>query len=172
MEQDEVTKIYKKIGFAAVAAMALASLQAHGQDIGANRSIVRNEAVQYLSPEQVTVPAGKPTPVNLHFKIAPGLHINSHTPSEDYLIPTTFSIPGDTGVKLDKAIYPAGADLVLPIDPKTKLSVYTGEFVIQARIIAAPGNHLVEATLHFQACNESQCLPPKTIPVAIDVMGK
>ena len=46
------------------------------------------------------------------------------------------------------------------------------EFVIQARIVAAPGNHLVEAKLHFQACDKNICLPPKTIPVAIDVIGK
>jgi len=50
--------------------------------------------------------------------------------------------------------------------------VYTDEFVIQARIVAAAGNHLVEAKLHFQACDKSICLPPKTIPVAIDVIGK
>jgi hypothetical protein len=110
--------------------------------------------------------------VSLHFRIAPGLHINSNTPREDYLIPTTFSIPDGSGVKLKYTGYPAGTDIVLPIDPKTKLNVYTGEFIIQARIVAPPGNHLVEGKLHFQACNNSQCLPPKTIPVAFDVIGK
>ena len=75
-------------------------------------------------------------------------------------------------MRLDKATYPAGVDLTLPADPKTKLSVYTGEFAIQARIVASPGNHLVEAKLRFQACDQAQCLPPKTIPVAIDVIGK
>jgi hypothetical protein len=60
----------------------------------------------------------------------------------------------------------------LPIDPKTKLSVYTGEFAIQVRIVATPGNHLVEARLRYQACDQTQCLPPKTITVPIDVIGK
>ena len=129
-------------------------------------------AVQYLFPEQVTVEAGKPSPVALHFRIAPGLHINSNTPREEYLIPTEFSIPDSSGVKLKDAGYPAGTDITLPIDPKTKLSVYTGEFVIRVRIVAPAGNHLVEGKLHYQACNESQCLPPKTIPVAFDVIGK
>ena len=59
-----------------------------------------------------------------------------------------------------------------PLDPSTKLSVYTGEFTIQAKIVAAAGNHLVEAKLHFQACDKNACMPPKTIPVAIDVIGK
>lgn len=153
----------------------MAALVAQGQVFtGAqNRSsVVKADAVQYLFPEQVTVPAGKASPVALHFRIAQGLHINSHTPSDDYLIPTSFSIPDSAGVKLETANYPVGTTISLPIDPKTKLSVYTGEFVIQARIVATAGNHLVQGKLHYQACNESQCMPPKTIPVAIDVIGK
>ncbi len=150
----------------------LASLSFCGISFGQNRSLIKTEAVQYLFPEQVTVAAGKPAPVTLHFRIASGLHINSHTPSEDYLIPTDFSIPDGAGVRLDKAVYPAGVDITLPSDPKTKLNVYNGDFAIQARIVSTPGNHLIEAKLHYQACNETQCLPPKSIPVAIDVIGK
>ena len=75
-------------------------------------------------------------------------------------------------MRLEGATYPAGTDFTLPIDPKTKLSVYTGEFTIQARIVAEPGNHLVEARLRFQACDNNACMPPKTITVPIDVIGK
>jgi DsbC/DsbD-like thiol-disulfide interchange protein len=132
----------------------------------------RSEAVQYLYPEQVTVPAQKSTKVELHFRIAPGLHINSHSPKDQYLIPTSLSLPAESGVKLDSAIYPAGADFVLPADPKTKLSVYTNEFIIDARLIVQPGDHLVQAKLHYQACDQAQCLPPRTITVPIDVIGK
>jgi len=152
--------------------MVIASFSVCGQSFGQNRSLIKVEAVQYLFPEQVTVAAGKPAPVTLHFRIASGLHINSHTPSDDYLIPTDFSIPEGGGVRLDKAIYPAGVDITLPSDPKTKLNVYNGDFAIQTRIVSTPGNHLIEAKLHYQACNETQCLPPKSIAVAIDVIGK
>ena len=161
-----------KLGSAMALFIAFTAFAAHSQTFGESRSLVKDDAVQYLFPEQVTVVAGKASPVNLHFRIAPGLHINSHAPSEDSLIPTTFSIPEDKTVKLESATYPAGAALTLPSDPKTKLSVYTGEFAIQTRIVATPGNHLVEAKLRYQACNQSQCLPPRTIPVAIDVIGK
>jgi hypothetical protein len=75
-------------------------------------------------------------------------------------------------VRLDGAAYPPGADFALPLDPKTKLSVYSGEFTIQARIVAAPGDHLVEARLRYQACDNNACMPPRTITVAIDVIGK
>jgi|CZKL01.1.fsa_nt_gi hypothetical protein len=136
------------------------------------RSLAKVEAVEYLYPEQVTIPSGKTTAVALHFRIADGLHINSHTPSENYLIPTEFSVPSESGVRLKTATYPAGINFTLPLDPQTKLNVYTGEFTIQTRLVATAGDHLVEAKLHYQACDKSACMPPKTIKVPIDVIGK
>ena len=157
---------------AAGLAIALGALMALGQVDSASRLALNGSAVEYLFPEQVTVAAGKASDVALHFRIGQGLHINSHTPKDEYLIPTTFSIPDGLGVRLEEASYPAGTEFTLPADPATKLSVYTDEFVIQARIVAEAGNHVVEAKLHFQACDKSVCYPPKTIPVAIDVIGK
>ena len=153
-------------------ALGLGTLSALGQTDSTSRSLVNGAAVEYMFPEQVTVAAGKPSDVALHFRIAQGLHINSHMPKDEFLIPTTFSIPDGLGVRLDKVSYPDGKEFTLPLDPTSKLSVYTDEFVIQTRIVAAAGNHLVEAKLHFQACDKNVCLPPKTIPVAIDVIGK
>ena len=137
-----------------------------------NRQAVKPEAVQYLFPEQVRVTAGKTSPVALHFRIAPGLHINSHTPPDQYLIGTEFTLPEASGVRLDGADYPAGTDFRPDADPSMKLDVYTGEFTIQARIVATRGNHLVEASLRYQACDQNACMPPKTITVPIDVIGK
>jgi len=158
------------LGFAGLAAAI-----AHGQFVSKsprNDSPIKTEAVQYLFPAQVSVPAGKPSPVILHFRVAQGLHINSHTPSDQFLIPTDFSIPEGTGVRLGAATYPPGTIISLAFDPNTKLSVYTGEFAIQARIEATRGNHLVQAKLHYQACDQNQCMPPKTIDVPLDVIGK
>lgn len=157
---------------ASAALVTVASLFAQGQADSPTRSILNGAAVEFLYPEQVTVPAGKPSDVELHFRIAQGLHINSHKPKDEFLIPTTLSIPEGVGVYLSGANYPAGVDITLPLDHTTKLSVYTGEFTIQTRIVAAAGNHLIEAKLRYQACNNSSCMPPKTIPVAIDVIGK
>jgi hypothetical protein len=162
----------RRVRVAAILAFGIAALQAHAQTGGPGRSIPGQSAVEYLFPEQVTVAAGKASEVAMHFRIAQGLHINSHTPKEDYLIPTALSIPETSGVRLEQAIYPQGGDLTLPVDPKTKLSVYTGEFTIQARIVAKPGNHLVEAKLRYQACDKNACMPPKTITVPFDVIGK
>ena len=168
-------RFLKRVFIAIIAALAVSALAAHGQSLSSHaqsRSLLKTDAVMYLFPEQVSVPAGKPSQVALHFRIAPGLHINSNKPSDDFLIPTTFSIPDGSGVRLDSATYPAGTVMMLPVDPTTKLSVYTGEFIIQARILATSGNHLVQGKLHYQACDNNQCMPPKTIAVVIDVIGK
>jgi hypothetical protein len=153
-------------------ALGMGALPAWGQADSTSHSLLKGAAVEYLYPEQVTVTAGNASDVALHFRIADGLHINSHTPKDEYLIPTSFTIPEGAGVRLETANYPDGKEFTLPADPATKLNVYTDELVIQARIVATAGNHLVEAKLRFQACDKEVCMPPKTIPVAIDVIAK
>jgi hypothetical protein len=165
----------RKLGtrVAVALALGLAGLTVQAQMYGDSaRSMTKPAAVQYLYPEQITVPAGRPSTVTLHFRIAPGLHINSHTPTEEELIPTTLSIPASTGVRLEGAVYPPGAEFRLPLDPGTRLSVYMGEFTVQARLVATAGDHLVEARLRYQACDSNACLPPRTITAAIDVIGR
>ncbi len=162
-----------RAAFALALAFGLAGAPARAQlfhDSG--RLAAKPAEVQYLYPEQVTVAAGRPSSLELHFRVAPGLHINSHVPRGEYLIPTTFSIPEGSGVRLLDAIYPPGAEIALPLDPMTKLSVYSGEFRIRTRIVAAPGDHLVQARLRYQACDNNTCMPPRTIVAAIDVIGK
>ena len=164
-----------RIRIAALASLAIACTLTFGQEpltTAPRQSLVKTDSVEYLYPEQVTVPAGKASPVTLHFRIRQNLHINSHSPRAEYLIPTVFSIPENSSVRLADAAYPAGTDFTLPAAPDEKLLVYTGDFAIQAKIVASAGNHLVEAKLRYQACDQNQCLPPKTITVPIDVIGR
>jgi DsbC/DsbD-like thiol-disulfide interchange protein len=163
------SSVFGIVSFGLIALTAFAQVPSGA---GPTRSGAKAEAVQYLYPEQITVPAGKAAPVAMHFRVGQGLHINSHAPKDEFLIPTELSIPAASGVRLEAADYPAGTEFELPVEPGTKLVVYTGEFTIQARIVAQPGDHMVEARLHYQACDQNACLPPKTITVPIDVIGK
>jgi hypothetical protein len=137
-----------------------------------SKPAARPATVSYLFPEQVTVAADKPASVELHFKVADGLHVNSHTPHDEYLIPTTLKLPDTPGIRLAAVSFPDGKDFAFPGNPKEKLNVYTGEFVVHAQIVAAKGDHLIQANLHYQACNNNTCMPPHNIPVAIDVIAK
>jgi hypothetical protein len=154
-----------------VLAAASLSAQTPLSDLAA-RPAAKPPAVTYLFPEQISIAAGKPSPVDLHFKVAAGLHVNSHTPRSESLIPTTFKLPETPGVKVTRADFPPGDDFALSADPTDKLSVYTGEFVIHAEVVAAKGEYLVQATLRYQACSNDTCMPPHSITVAIDVIAK
>ncbi len=129
-------------------------------------------AVMYEYPEQVTVAAGKPAVVELHFRVRDGLHINSHEPREKSLIRTELIVVEPPGVKVSGVDFPAGTDYALKSLPNEKLSVYTGEVVLRAHVTAARGEHLIEAALRYQACDTDSCYPPKKAPVAFDVIAK
>ncbi len=165
---------FTKLFFAAAvlsAAFATAVCAQNLVNLNPGRSLPRTAVVQYLYPEQIHIKAGQSTPVALHFRVADGMHINSHTPSQYYLIPTTFTLPKDSKVRLESIHFPEGSNFTLPLDPKTRLSVYTGEFVVNTHFVSPAGDHLLEGKLHFQACNDTQCMPPETITVPIDVVA-
>lgn len=129
-------------------------------------------SVQYLFPEQITVEAGKPSTAELHFRIAPGLHINSHTPHTKFLIPTSLVVVEQPGIKVAAVNFPAGQEFSFPFSPDEKLSIYSDEFVLQTHLTATRGDHLLQGALRYQACDSNSCYPPKTIPVAIDVIAR
>ena len=128
--------------------------------------------VQFLYPEQVTVTAGKPSVVELHFRVNDGLHINSHTPREKSFIPTQLLVGEPAGVNVASVDFPAGTDYSPAFSPNDKLSVYSGEFVLRAHVTAERGDHLVQAGLRYQACDANSCYPPKTAPLALSVIAK
>jgi hypothetical protein len=130
------------------------------------------EMVSYLFPEQISIPAQKSTAVDLHFRVADGLHINSHTPREKSLIPTNLAVAETESLRVTAVDFPSGVDYSFAFDPSEKLSVYTGEFTLKAHISAPAGNHMLEGMLRYQACDTKSCYPPKTIPVAVNVIAK
>lgn len=128
--------------------------------------------VTLTSPQEVSIPAGKSAIVELRFTISPKLHINSHTPTSETLIPTRLAVTEVPGMKISAIDFPAGQPFTFAIDPTTKLDVYTGEFVLKAHVNAQPGSHLLEGVLRYQACDNAACYPPKTLPVAISVFAR
>jgi len=130
------------------------------------------QQVKFLYPEQVTIPAGKASLVELHFRVNDGLHINSHTPRVKSLIPTQLLVEEPEGLTLANVEFPQGVDYSPAFSPNDKLSVYTGDFVLKAYVTAQPGEHLVQGVLRYQACDANSCYPPKKAPVAVDIVAK
>jgi Disulphide bond corrector protein DsbC len=126
-----------------------------------------------MAPAVITVYRSKPGTVDLHFRIGQGFHVNSNTPSEEYLIPTTLKLEAPTDIIIGKVTYPAGKDMSFAFAPDQKLNVYSGDFAISVLVrplsSVLPGRYAVRGELRFQACDNAACYPPKKLPVGFDV---
>jgi hypothetical protein len=140
----------------------------HGIGFGAPKS---KQWVQMVSSPQVAVKATSPGPVDveLRFVIEQGLHINSHTPHSEFLIPTTLTLDKTLGVEIAQVKYPQGVDYHFEFSPKDALSVYTGEFAVVVRLHARAGHYAMHGQLHYQACDNKACNPPQTLPIQMDL---
>jgi DsbC/DsbD-like thiol-disulfide interchange protein len=138
-------------------------------DMPAPAAIVRPRAFVSLAP----VPRGKEFQVALAVDIAHGYHMNSHHPTDKYLIPTTLTPKLPTGFELLDTIYPAGRIEKFSFSPDKGLDVYSGSVTLKLRLIAhndAPiGAVTFPVTLRYQACNDTTCLPPVKVPVDVRV---
>ena len=150
------------------ALLATAALLAQPGSINAQS---KTSYVAYTDLTQ-TVAANRRSTIEVHFRVLPGYHVNSHTPTLDYLIPTALTVPAAAGVKPGEPAYPAGQPYTFSFDPKNKLSVYAGDFIVKLPVTAAPGTHSIEASLRYQACNNASCFAPKTLPVKISFTAK
>jgi hypothetical protein len=127
--------------------------------------------VTYQS-DQHDLEAGKREVVELHFRVAEGYHVNSHTPKSELLIPTALHLDSSTDVKALSAEYPAGTLYNFSFNPSEKLDVYTGEFTVRLPVVAQAGAHALTGSLHYQACDKAACYPPRSLPVQIAVTAK
>ena len=121
----------------------------------------------------VQVRAGSSASVEMDFRIGSEFHINSHQPKADYLIPTALKLNPPDQLTVADLKYPAGEEMTFPFSPNEKLSVYSGDFsinaVLKAPADAAAGSYPVKGELRFQACDHSACYPPRSIPVQFQV---
>jgi hypothetical protein len=121
----------------------------------------------------VSAQRAKQTKVTLNFRVAPGFHVNSNTPKDEFLIPTALKMDLPTDIVLRKIDYPDGQDVSFPFSPDNKLNVYSGDFAITLMVhplaSVLPGRYAMRGLLRYQACDNAQCFPPKTLPIIFDV---
>jgi DsbC/DsbD-like thiol-disulfide interchange protein len=159
-----------RIGLLMVAVVAVGG-GLTAQQPGTLSSPVKAAYVTYAEEPQV-VKAGKAAVLELHFKVKDGFHVNSHTPKSELLIPTAITLKAADGVKASEVVYPAGTAYSFSFEPKEKLDVYTGTFTVKVPVVAAAGEHTVDGSLRYQACDSAACYPPKTLPVQVMFTAK
>jgi len=116
------------------------------------------------------VPQGKQFEAAVVVAIQQGYHMNSHTPSEAYLIPTTLTATPPAGFKVVDTMYPPGKQIKFQFSEKP-LDVYSGSVTVKLKLAAdasAPvGAATIPVVLRYQACNETTCLPPTKVPIDV-----
>jgi hypothetical protein len=170
-------KIYRLI----LLAVFMCSLLSGGALLQAQEALAAQEPaapkprtfVDFVAANNIVVSPGHSAPVQFTFHVQDPYHINSRQPLTEELIPTQlhFSLPPE--VAFGKLQYPAGKLMSFPFDPNTKLSVYSGDFVIKGVVLApgqaSSGTYTVHGELKYQACDNNACYPPKKLPFAFNV---
>lgn len=104
-------------------------------------------------------------------QLRPGYHVNSNTPSDDYLIPLRLTWAASP-LDVQQVSYPKPSMEKYDFSEKP-ISVFSGGFAITTRFRipagAAPGMMIVTGKLRYQACSNKECFPPKTIEVKLPV---
>lgn len=117
--------------------------------------------------------AGQPFRLAVVAEIAPGFHVNSHTPKEDYLIPTSAALAPVPGITLKPPVYPKHVERKFAF-AEGLVAVYEGRVAVvfegAVEAGAAPGARKLSATLDYQACNDQQCLAPAQATATLDVL--
>jgi cytochrome c biogenesis DsbD-like protein len=120
-------------------------------------------------PARVTARRNATAQAKIKVVLQPEFHVNSNTPSEDYLIPLRLTwTPGP--LEPADVLYPKPHMEKYEFSPNP-LSVFTGNFELTAMFKVAAnapiGPGVMLGKLRYQACNKKACFPPKNVEVKL-----
>lgn len=161
----------RRIDFAVIAAVLIVGSALFFTSPATNAS--PQSATQVVTPRLYVslepVPRGREFQIAVVANIASEYHMNSHKPTDPYLIPTTLTPVLPAGFELLDTIYPNGHPEKFVFSPDKPLDVYSGSVTlrlrVQAKEDAALGTATIPMTLRYQACNQTSCLPPVKLPL-------
>lgn len=155
--------------FALALLLASASLATAQDDLMAPRG----PSVSMAPAGLTSIARGKPGTVSLRFRVSQGYHVNSNTPRSEFLIPTVLKLNAPTDIVIGKVTYPAGHEMSFPFAPNEKLSVYSGNFLLEVVVrplrTVLPGKYMIHGELRYQACDNAACYPPKKLPMKFEI---
>jgi suppressor for copper-sensitivity B len=125
-----------------------------------------------LTADRTAYEPGETARIAAKMTIEDGWHVNSNSPTFDYLIPTKLDLELPAGWPGETLHYPKHEMKTFAFADQP-LAVYDGEAVILAEVKvpanAAQGPVRTRAALRYQACNDSQCLPPVTTNATVSL---
>jgi len=128
-----------------------------------------NTVLSIAPAARLTIQRGGTADFAVKAQLQPGFHVNSNMPGDDYLIPIKLTWNKDP-LEAGQVTYPKPQMEKLSFSPNP-ISVYTGTFEIgthfKAPASALPGMAFMNGKLRYQACNNKECLPPRTVDVRV-----
>jgi hypothetical protein len=119
-------------------------------------------------PEKVVGKRNDAVQTKIPVSILDGYHVNSNTPSDEYLIPLKVTWTSLGALEGGQVTYPKAEKITVG---DQSLSVFTGKFdlgvsfKVSAKAPAGPG--IATGKLGFQACNNRMCFPPKSVEINV-----
>jgi len=114
--------------------------------------------------------AGNTYPAATVVTIAPGWHINSAAPHENWLIPAKLAFDTIAGLTPHSIAYPDGFDAFLAGDT---MSVYHGRTIVRFKVTvdgdAPAGTYTLPVRFTYQPCNDRECRAPQTAEANVQI---
>lgn len=118
------------------------------------------------------VKAGGPSLAVLTLRILKGHHINVTKPPLKDLMPTRLTLQLPPHWKLVRTNWPPGHVQKMAFAPRP-LPFYDGTVVVALRLVVSPsaptGRQVIRGRVHYQACDDTSCLLPTSVPVSAAV---
>ena len=122
-------------------------------------------------PERVAAKRGQTVTAKISADLRSGYHVNSNTPADEYLIPLKLSWT-NSPFPVEQVVYPKPQLEKFDFSPQP-VSIFSGTFDILTKFKvpanAASGLTTISGKLRYQACNNKECLAPKTIDIQLPV---
>ncbi|HSD10036.1 MAG TPA: cytochrome c biogenesis protein CcdA [Candidatus Binatia bacterium] len=148
------------VGCILASLVASAALAADPAPIPAEIVRLKVESATY-SPEHDALD------VLLLAEIAAGWHVNAHRPTSDALIPTTLSVNPPPGFDVGEIEYPVPQRRTLGFAAGETLLLYSGQVRFRIPLVVktafTEAGTPFEATLRYQACDDTRCLRPTDV---------
>jgi len=129
-----------------------------------------SNVVTVLAPEKVVARRNSTQTVDFTIQVKNGFHVNSTTPTDEYLIPLRFTF-SEGPVEVTDVQFPKPKTQTFQFSQKP-MSVFEGDVKATAKIKvgnAPAGTQAVTGKPRYQACNDRMCLPPRTLEVKVPV---
>ncbi len=125
----------------------------------------------YASHDKIA--PGETLYVALKLMVASGWHVNSHTPSDEFLIPTEVALSDTLPVTIRDIVYPSAKKIRFEFSPDAPLSVYDATSWIKLILVinkdARSGAIKLPIQVTTQACDNRSCVAPTTQDLSIPI---